>query len=54
MVCRSQFIFGPDGRPIDVDMGAVSSTVLAMGYDRSCLLDVFALMRSDLEEMLDG
>jgi hypothetical protein len=54
MMCKNQYIIPPSGKPFDVDMGSVSSTALACGYDRDTVIAVVNLMRVDLEDMQDG
>jgi len=46
--CRNSFLRDAAGNPYDVDMTALSTTVLAMKYD--CLFEVADLMRYLLHE----
>ena len=53
MMCRNAILRQQDGKPYDVDINALASTVLAMDYRNDTLVAVVNLMRHFIgEEML--
>ena len=53
MLCRNAVLRDNEGKPYDVDVNALSSTILAMGYRHDTLVTTVNLMRYLLnEEML--
>ena len=45
MMCRNAVLRNHDGKPYDVDVKALSSTVIAMGYRDDTLVAAVNLMR---------
>lgn len=53
MMCRNAVLRQPsDGKPYDIDIGALASTSLAMGYRNETLVMAVNLMRHLLNEEL--
>ena len=50
MLCRNAVLRQQDGKPYDVDIKALSSTVQAMGYRSDTLVIAVNLMRHLLNE----
>lgn len=52
LLCRNALLRGADGKPHDIDINALSTTVLAMKCEPDTVLIVANLMRQLLEEEL--